>query len=93
VFLGFVGGFLAAAALGRGWRRLLSALLYVFLYFVLTNLLALVSVFMPYAVEREDVPDPLHAPLYLVYYAVLHFAYMRVLGPRPLWAGFRRLAF
>jgi cation transporter-like permease len=39
VFVGFVGGFVAAAALGVGWWRLFSLLLYVFLYVVLTNLL------------------------------------------------------
>jgi len=39
VFVGFVGGFVAAAALGVGRRRLFSLLLHVFLYVVLTNLL------------------------------------------------------
>jgi len=66
VFVGFVGGFVAAAALGVGRRRLFSLLLYVFLYVVLTNLLVSVSVFMPYAVDREYVPDPLHLPLYCI---------------------------
>ena len=91
VFVGFVGGFVAAAALGVGWWRLFSLLLYVFLYVVLTNLLAFVSVFMPYAVDREYVPDPLHLPLYFVYYAALHLAYGAVARSRPLWAG--RLVF
>lgn len=89
IFVGFVGGFVAAAVLGVGRRRLLSLVLYVFLYAVLTNLLALVSVFMPYAVDRDDVPDPLHAPLYFVYYAILHLVYEVAVRPRPLWA--RRL--
>ena len=86
-FVGFVGGFVAAAALGVGRRRLFSLLLYVFLYAVLTNLLVFVSVFMPYAVDREYVPDPLHLPLYFVYYATLHLAFGVVVGSRPLWAG------
>jgi hypothetical protein len=42
---------------------------------------------MPYAVDREYVPDPLHLPLYFVYYATLHLAYGAVVRPRPLWAG------
>jgi hypothetical protein len=87
IFVGFVGGFVAAAALGVGRWRLFSLLLYVFLYVVLTNLLVFVSVFMPYAVDREYVPDPLHLPLYFVYYATLHLAYGAVVRPRPLWAG------
>ena len=86
VFVGFVGGFVAAAALGVG-RRLFSLLLYVFLYAVLTNLLVFVSLFMPYAVDREYVPDPLHLSLYFVYYATLHLAFGVVVGSRPLWAG------
>jgi len=87
VFVGFVGGFVAAVALGVGRGRLFSLLLYAFLYAVLTNLLAFVSVFMPYAVDREYVPDPLHLPLYFVYYATLHLAYGAVVRLRPLWAG------
>ena len=39
VFVGFVGGSVAAAALGVGRWRFFSLLLYVFLYVVLMNLL------------------------------------------------------
>jgi hypothetical protein len=67
--------------------NIFSLLLYVFLYVVLTNLLVFVSVFMTYAVDRLDVPDPLHLPLYFVYYTTLHLAFGVVVRPRPLWAG------
>ena len=46
---------------------------------------------MPYAVGRLGVSDPLHLPLYFVYYATLHLAFGVVVGSRPLWAG--RLVF
>jgi len=81
-FLGYVGGFLVAAALGRGLRRVAYPLLYLVLYAVSTNVLALASLFMPYLLPREDVPDPLHAPLYYAHYLLLHWAFAR-LGATP----------
>ncbi|AFA40735.1 hypothetical protein Pogu_2708 [Pyrobaculum oguniense TE7] len=91
VALAFVGGFFVALALGRGGWRLLSLLLYVALYVVLTNLLALASVPMPYLVEREDVPDPAHAPLYFVYYLALHWAFNRLVKPGSVLESAARL--
>ncbi|WP_258870462.1 hypothetical protein [Pyrobaculum aerophilum] len=79
--LAYIGGFFLALALGNGTRRLLSLLLYLVLYVLLTNVLVLVSLFMPYLVEREDVPDPAHAPLYFFYYWALHWVFGRLIKP------------
>lgn len=91
VAAGFFGGFVAAAALGGGLRgRLLSLALYLLLYAALTNLLLLVSPLAPYALEREDVPDPLHAPWYFLYYFAYHLAYGRFVKPFPLWTRWEK---
>jgi|GEM_PF-1392854 len=91
VFLAFVGGFFVALALGSGKRRLLSPFLYLVLYFLLTNALTLASLFMPFVVEREEVPDPAHAPLYFVYYLALHWAFGRLVRPSTVVSSAARL--
>ncbi|ABP50938.1 conserved hypothetical protein [Pyrobaculum arsenaticum DSM 13514] len=79
--LAYIGGFFLALALRSGSKRLFSLLLYLVLYVSLTNVLVLVSQFMPYLVEREDVPDPAHAPLYFFYYWALHWVFGRLVKP------------